>query len=39
MTGEMITMRPEQLSIRQVVELTNLTETELKKICFIQENL
>ncbi len=39
MTGEMMTMRPEQLSIRQFVELTNLTETELKKIGFIQENL
>jgi 16S rRNA (adenine1518-N6/adenine1519-N6)-dimethyltransferase len=39
MTGEMMTMRPEQLSIRQFVELTNLTETELKRVCLIQENL
>jgi 16S rRNA (adenine1518-N6/adenine1519-N6)-dimethyltransferase len=39
MTGEMMTMRPEQLSIRQFVELTNLTETELKRVCLIQGNL
>lgn len=39
MTGEVMTKRPEQLSISQFVELTNLTETELKKTGLIQKNI
>ena len=37
MTGELMTKRPEQLSIQQFIELTNLTEAELIKVGLIQK--
>jgi 16S rRNA (adenine1518-N6/adenine1519-N6)-dimethyltransferase len=37
MTGELMTKRPEQLSIQQFIELTNLTEAELIKVGLMQK--
>jgi len=37
MKGELMTKRPEQLSIQQFIELTNLTEAELIKVGLIQK--